>query len=795
MGPGGPIGGALDDVVRAFERSSEEAHTKDRRHPIYRIVSGQNAAHDQVADPTRFLISVAGGMPPDVIWFDRFAVAEWASRNAFEPLDKYIADDLKNNVPDPVRPEDYYQNVWAEATYKGNTYAVPNGVDDRVLFFNKDAMRRGGLSDPKTGEVPPPKTWEQTRDYNKRLSRKDNLGNLQTLGFAPNYGNSWLYMFGWMAGGKFMSDDGRTCTLNDPPIVRALEYMKSVYDDVGGYQAVTAFQSGFQGGTLDPFIQGKVIMRIDGIPYIRVLAQFAADLDFGVAPAPLPADRLAAGAPPVSWSGGWSYAIPVNAHHKQGAWEFIRFALSEKGARTFSASEYEAAQSMGFPYIPEFHPRKKLNEELVKKYVFDNPRFSAKIKDGVRVGLDLLPHARFRPVTPVGQLLWNQQVSAMEEGLYGRKSPKEALDYATRVVQRDLDRVLQPPTGPLFNVNWFFAGYALFVILAFVLVYLWDTHTGFRRGLAQLFGMRRQIGEGDVVEGSRGGYFRKQWLGGFLCASPWILGFVIFGGGPLLYSIIMSFCDYDVLSPARFIGLKNFNVLFLEDELAPKAFWNTVYMLIGIPIGITAGLGVALLLNLKLRAMTGFRTMFYLPTVVPAVATYMLWIWIFNPVGGPLNSLLGLFGIQGRNWLGDEWLSKPSLIFMGLWGVGGGMVIWLAGLRNISEQLYEAASLDGANVWQQFRHITIPQLSPYIFFNLIMGLIGGFQRFDEAFVMTQGGPVNSTLFYVYHLFNNAFRYGHMGYASALAWALFVVILFFTIIQMRLANKWVYYEHD
>lgn len=795
MGPGGPVAGPLDDVVRAFERTSIEANRKDPSKPIYRIVSGQNAAQDQVADPTRFLISVAGGEPPDVIWFDRFAVAEWAARGAFAPIDDFIAQDLKNNVPDPVRPQDFYANVWAEATYKGKTYAVPNGVDDRVLFYNKDMMRRAGLVDPRTGEVKPPRTWEELRGYSKKLLRRDEFGRLQRIGFAPNFGNSWLYMFGWMAGGEFMSPDGTKVTLNDPRITRALQFMCDVYNDAGGYQQVMAFQAGFQGNELDPFILGKVGILINGIAYVGFLTQFGKDVDFGVAPNPLPADRLAAGAPPVSWSGGWAYAIPFNARHKQAAWEFIRFATSDQGFRIWAEGQREVAEAMGQSFIPDFAPKPVVNEEIVKKYVFDNPVLPDRVKDGVRVGLLMLPNAKFRPVTPVGQLLWNHHVTAMETACYGRKTPQAALDYATAQVQRDLDRFLAPPQGTLIDVRWFLIGYVLLMIALVFGVYGWDTRPEFRARVARLFGSRKTIGEGDVVEGSRGGYFRQQWLGGALCASPWMIGFLIFGGGPLLFSVVMSFCDYDVLSPARFTGLRNYQILFREDEIAPQAFGNTLFMLLGIPIGITAGLSLALLLNVRLKGMTLYRTLFYLPAVIPAIATMMLWMWIFNPIAGPLNSVLQFFGFEGKTWLQDERLAKPSIILMGLWGVGGGMVIWLAGLRNISPQLYEAASIDGANIWAQFRHITIPQLSPYIFFNLIMGLIGGFQIFDEAFVMTRGGPVNSTTFYVYHLFNNAFRYGHMGYACALAWVLFVCILGFTILQMRLARRWVHYETD
>jgi multiple sugar transport system permease protein len=235
--------------------------------------------------------------------------------------------------------------------------------------------------------------------------------------------------------------------------------------------------------------------------------------------------------------------------------------------------------------------------------------------------------------------------------------------------------------------------------------------------------------------------------------------------------------------------------MFTQDHLFPTAMWNTIFMVLGVPLGLAAGLGIAMLLNVEIRGVALWRTCFYLPAIVPLVASSILWIWVFNPQGGFLNLFIELFGIEGPNWLQDASWSKPALILMGLWGAGSSMIIWLAGLKGINKELYEAAGLDGCNAWHKFRYITIPQLTPYIFFNLVMGLIGTFQIFAQAFIMTQGGPANSTLFYVYHLFNHAFRYGNMGYASAMAWVLFIIVLVLTIWQLKLSRRWVHYEGE
>ena len=790
MGPGGPIHGAMDDAVREFERLSREAHERDASRPVYRIVSGQNAARNQVADPTRFLISVAGGMPPDVIWFDRFAIAEWAARGAFTPLDPYIERDLAGGKPDVPHADRFYKSCWDEAQYEGNVYGIPTSVDDRALLYNKDLLKRAGFVD-KNGEALPPRDWDELKRYAIELSEPDAEGALKTVGFAPQYGNSWLYMYGWMAGGEFMSDDGLRCTLNHPGVVEGLSYMVDVYDALGGYAAVQAFQAGFQGGELDPFLQGKVAMKIDGSWQIPFLAAYGRDLDFGVAPPPLPRRRLEAGHETVTWNGGWAYAIPATAKNKDAAWEFIRFMTSDRALTIWMESEREIAEAQGRLFIPRQLPVKELNEHFFETYVYDSPVVPENIKAGCRVFNRLLPHARYRPVTPVGQLLWNQHVNAMEAALYKRLPPQDALDEGTAIVQRDLERLLHPVPGKPIRWSWFFITYACLIVMGAGAVFFWDTHPAFRRGLGRLIPFRRPRLTG-VIEGTSGGYFRKQWRGGWLCASPWIIGFIIFGGGPMLFSLLISFCDYDILNPPRFTGLHNYIWMFTRDRLFPISFANTLFMTLGVPLGMIVGLAIALLLNQRIKGMAAWRTFFYLPAIVPMVAASILWIWIFNPRGGLINMVLKFLHISGPLWLQSPVWSKPSIILMGLWGAGAGMIIWLAGLKSINEQLYEAASLDGANAWQRFRHITIPQLTPYIFFNLVMGLIGTLQIFGQAFIMTQGGPDNSTLFYVYHLFNNAFRYGHMGYAAAMAWVLFVVVLGITVFQLKLSKRWVHY---
>jgi multiple sugar transport system permease protein len=280
----------------------------------------------------------------------------------------------------------------------------------------------------------------------------------------------------------------------------------------------------------------------------------------------------------------------------------------------------------------------------------------------------------------------------------------------------------------------------------------------------------------------------------YLCISPWIIGFFLFYLGPILSSFYFSLTEWDLLTPPQFIGLENYQRIFTNDPLALKSFKVTlVYTLAYVPLDLGFGLLLATLLNRKLRGIGVFRTIYYLPSVLSGVAYVVMWMWMFNPQHGLINTTLHFFGIQGPRWLLDPKWALPSLIVMSLWGVGRSMVIFLAGLQDISPELYEAADIDGANRWAKFWSITLPLLTPSILFNLIFGIILTFQSFTNAFVATNGGPLDSTLFYVLYLYRKAFEHLQMGYASALAWLLFLIVLACTLLIFLTSGKWVFYR--
>ncbi|NIA14024.1 MAG: ABC transporter permease subunit [Nitrospiraceae bacterium] len=314
-------------------------------------------------------------------------------------------------------------------------------------------------------------------------------------------------------------------------------------------------------------------------------------------------------------------------------------------------------------------------------------------------------------------------------------------------------------------------------------------------------------------------------LQGYLFIAPWLLGFFAFVAGPMLFSVLLGFYQWNGITPfdashASFVGLDNYGRMFRHDPLFWKSLWNTLYYAgFSVPLGICVSLLLAVLLNVKVRGIAFFRTAYYIPHVVGGVATIMMWSWVFNPDFGGLNLILHKTGIVALGqwaidtvpgvktfldnhniawpplWLADAFWAKPAIIIMSIWGAGAGMLIYLAGLNAIPKHLYEVAEIDGAGRVRQFFAITIPMLTPTIFFHLVMNIIGSFQVFSQAYLMTGGGPDNATLFYVLYLYQKAFQHFEMGYASALAWVLFAIIMMLTLLVIRSSRLWVYYEGE
>jgi len=289
---------------------------------------------------------------------------------------------------------------------------------------------------------------------------------------------------------------------------------------------------------------------------------------------------------------------------------------------------------------------------------------------------------------------------------------------------------------------------------------------------------------------------RREAIEGYIGISPWLIGFLVFTAGPLIASFVLSFSDWQISIDPRWVGLGNYIKIFTDDHEFYTALEVTfTYVAMFLPMDLVLGVGLSLLLNQKVPGVGVFRTVFYLPVVLSGVSVSLMWMWVLNPDWGLANTLLGLVGIQGPGWYWDPDWALPSVVLMGLWRVGGSAVIYLAGLQNISPQLYEAAEIDGAGVLRRLWHITLPLLTPTVFFQLVMQLIDAFQVFTSVYVITSGGPLHRTFFYMFYLYRTAFQDFDMGYASALAWIIGVIIMLFTALVFKSSALWVYYESE
>jgi len=293
---------------------------------------------------------------------------------------------------------------------------------------------------------------------------------------------------------------------------------------------------------------------------------------------------------------------------------------------------------------------------------------------------------------------------------------------------------------------------------------------------------------------SRGRIFDREGFWGYVFIAPWLIGFLAFSAYPFVASFGLSFMKWEPVRASTFVGLRNYQFMFTSDALFYKSLLNTAYYVaVHVPLNIGIALITALMLNERIKGQALFRTIYYIPSVTSGVATALLWVWLFNTDYGIINAFLENLGIEPIPWLSSSMWAMPALILTAAWAFGSSMVICLAGLQAVPEHLYEAASVDGANAWHRFRHVTIPMMSPTLFFLTIVGVIGSFQVFTSAFIMTGGGPGYATLFYVLHLYYKSFTDLNFGYGSALAWALFLIIMIFTLMQFWVGRRWVYYE--
>ncbi len=771
----GPDSKGEQAVVREFER----------RHPDIdiRVLSMGGRM-----DPQKMMTSIVGNVAPDAVSQDRFTISDWASRGTFRALD----DLIERDKADPLTPrkEDYYGPTWQEACYGGKVFAIPTSADNRILYWNRGVFRLRAAELKKAGLDPEraPQTWTEILAYSKVLTEFNANGSLKRAGFMPNFGNAWLYLYAFQMNANFMSADGRTCTMNTPEAAEALNFMVKGYDQLGGYEKARGFESGFLGKENDAFIVGKVAMKIDGDWILADLARYGPSMDLATAPAPVPDDRFnkvgrfkGEKDTFVTWFGGFSYAIPKGARNVEDAWKYIKFATSTEGRLIDAKAQRDWERIRGRIYIPRQVGSRVANELLAKELRPADPKFAAAVDMHKRMA----KFGRLRPPTFAGQTLWSEQTRAMEAALYHKDTPEKALKDSQTVVQRELDAFFDKEKHPVVDLSKLPIAFG--AILALVIA---GCYIGFKRQLL-------------------GTLANKEAKWAYVFVSPWVIGFCALTLGPMLVSLFFSFTQYDVLNEARWLGTQNYSDMVGADRPNfVKSLTNAAYLAcLGVPLSIATGLGVALLLNAAAKGMRFYRTIFYMPAIVPGIANAILWTWVLTPDSNKglvnaywVNTIGAWFGTEAPGWLQSANWSKDALVVMGMWGAGSGMILWLAGLKGVSPSLYEAAGIDGATKRQQFWSITFPQLTPIIFFNTIMGVIGSVQEFDRMYIMKPSGegpvgPDDSLLTPVFLLFKNAFGFFKMGYASALAWVLFAIILTLTYLQFKAAPKWVQYETE
>jgi ABC-type sugar transport system permease subunit/ABC-type glycerol-3-phosphate transport system substrate-binding protein len=716
---------AMQSVVDEFNRSQDR---------IFVDLLSVSLIHQKT------LLATAGGNPPDLAGLMNDVVIEFADKNALLALDDFAKG---TNVV----AERYVPAFWDMCTHRGHLWAVPTTPVVLALHWNKDLFEKAGL-DPDR----PPRTITELDAYSRKLTRRNAAtGQIEGMGFLPSEPGHWPEAWGYFFDGALW--DGATrFTLDSPENVRAYEWVQG-YAKEYGVDALLTFRSSFGrfGSPQNAFMSGKVAMELQGVWISNFIDMYNPGMHWGAAPFP----SIEEGGDPVAIANSDMLVIPRGAKHPREAFEFVKY-LAEQGpieklallhGKTSPLVDVSAAFFARHknPYIRMFQ---KLSES----------------KNLVRF-----------PYMAVWNQLTSEYHTAFDRIWLLQTTPKEALADAEKRVQGawDRDRERQKLAGESGPSGWLrLAPVAL--VAGILAIVAWFALRE-RREVRRTTGTRRPArANASLVKG-------------LLFLSPWLGGLLVFVLYPVTSSIVYSFCDYSVLMEPRFVGLLNYQEL-LGDGVFWVALKNTaLYALFALPLGLVFAFLLALLLSSNVKAVGLYRTFIFLPSLTPLVASAMVWLWIFNSQYGVLNQVLSIltFGLVNHvAWLRDARFAMPSLVMMSFWGVGHTVVIMLAAMQEVPTSLYEAADIDGASFWQKVRSITLPMISPVLYFNTILGIIGVLQVFAIPYIMTSGGPARSTYFYSMYLYDNAFSFLRMGYACAMAWILFLVVLALTALAVR-----------
>ena len=747
----------VESLVRRYEREN----------PHVRILRIGVPGSGELASKLKTM--VAAGDPPDVFYLAPDMLSEAARYKLVRPIDDYIAADRAAGVGAfyddffPLLLDAFRYDIEAQRVGQGPLYGLPKDFTTAIFYINVDLFEAAGVDYRRIQDEG--WTWDEFADVTRRITdlngRPPFVGGDRVFGSFFQLWPDTIRNIVWTYGGEFFGPGGfKDVALDSPQTKAALEMIARLrLKERTSYNPTGIAKDGG-----DEFLNGRIGL-IGPIgrwrtPDFKNITAFRWDV------VPVPYHKPEFESSQIFYT---AWAMANGSKHPEESFKLIKFLTGPDGAAMQSRLGLAIPPLQSVANSPDF-----LNPQGIPKHRSD-------------LFLRAMEHARLQQNPP--QPEWSRIIGdriGKAISLSDRDDPTRPLASVDEVAAEIRDAWLAELNSPLRQRQWnpmpwttvmLITG-AIGVTLAAVL------YTRARR---------EKLGPLD----------RAQERAGFAFIAPWLIGFALLTIGPMIASLLLSFSRWSGMTPigtAEGVGVANYRQLFFADPTFVQSLKVTgYYVLLAVPISQVLALAVALLMNTGVRFITFFRTVYFVPSVVSGAALAVLWLQIYNNDYGILNKLLapitGLFGKSPPDWFGNDikvW-GIPAFVIMGLWGVGGGMIIYLAGLKGIPRSLYEAAYIDGAGPMRRLAAITLPMLSPLIFYNLVMGIIGSFQVFTQAYMMTGAGTDNATLFYVYSLFRHAFEFHNMGYASAMAWVLFVIVLVLTLAVFRGSRNLVYYE--
>jgi len=707
---------------------------------------------------------------PDVFILS-YSFTQYAKDGALLDLKPYIDKYDDWDYINAIYPEliDYHR-------FDDHIYGLPGNLQIFVLYYNKSMFDQEGIPYPDATW-----TWDDIRDAAVKLTKRDSEGKLLQAGISWHF-DVWSFVL--MNGGDILNEDRDECIIFNQRAIEAVEFFDELYNEL---KVIPSYAEDQGEHGYERFKRNRCAMMVHERWWTSVLNELA-DVNWGVAPLP-----ISRGGVRRSWMRFNSMVINSKTKHPDIAYKFLLNLISPKVIKKY----VDFGESIPIRYS------KEANEEFLNdptRPPGENRFYMIAMKDGTYSYYDIFPRAVPMPEASAIFAKWRDKWR-MDENVTGKVMLKN--------IEKEVNELIKSHTTPVKTAKfWPFARkFSLIIVLpVIVIISLWQ----WKR-------WKNKKGEITVPEkfiSSKLTIKNRPQHSGYLFLLPNFIGFLTFTLLPVIFSFIIAFCKWNLIVwPPKFIGFGNFTNLLQDVEEFWQFGFNTLFYMLGIPIGIACSLALALVLNQKIRGRNIFRAVYFLPTFCAGVALLVLWKWIYNTEYGLLNVFIErVVALFGGSWRKIDWLlgspfikfcggnfkigpTKPAIMLMGLWGSVGGttMILYLAGLQSINPALYEVAAIDGASGWQRFKYITWPLLSPTTFFIVIMGIIGGFQGgFQAAYIMTGGGPDQATMTISYGIFSNAFMYYQMGKAAAMSWFLFVLVFVFTVISLQYGSRRVHY---